>query len=592
MIRWLVCTIPLMFLWGCASTGENAAESEVDPAEVVTEAVSEPAEEAETKAPPAPEDYPVAPFEGDSLYQLLVAEVAGYRSQYDLALEKYLAATIDTQDPGVAARATRLAQYMKRDEEALTAVMVWAKRDPDNIDAHRHAADLLLRAGRLEEAIVHMEAVKNLGGLAKFDVFAYRAAGLSESQRISLLEAITEMLARHPGDEQLMFSRAVLLEQTGDMEGALALTDELLQTSSNVNVVILKMSILRTLERTDEAKDFLRLKLEDFPDNRRLRLVFARMLFEDGELEQAKAQYSEVLRQSPNDGDVLFALALIALDQGNDAEAKGHFERMIRWNRRSGEAHYYLGGIAEREGDSEAALRYYRQAGNGYEYLPAQGRIVSILADDGRIEEARAHLERARQRQPDREQQLTIIEAQLLTERGMADEVLAFLDEVIAENPRDIDMLYFRAMTGQRFDRLDVLEADLRRVLDIDPDNADALNALGYTLTDQTERHEEAFVLIERALAQKPDEPAFIDSMGWVHYKLGNYELALQYLERAYELFRNDEVAAHLGEVLYVMGEHERALQVWQDALAEAPESDILKSVMDRFAATADSRSP
>ena len=179
----------------------------------------------------------------------------------------------------------------------------------------------------------------------------------------------------------------------------------------------------------------------------------------------------------------------------------------------------------------------------------------------------------------------------MLTERGLADEVLAFLDDVIAEDPRNIDMLYFRAMTGQRFDRLDVLEADLRRVLDIDPDNADALNALGYTLTDQTERHEEAFVLIERALAQKPDEPAFIDSMGWVHYKLGNYELALQYLQRAYELFRNDEVAAHLGEVLFVMGQHERAWEVWDTALAEAPESEILKSVMDRFAATADSRS-
>jgi tetratricopeptide (TPR) repeat protein len=138
-------------------------------------------------------------------------------------------------------------------------------------------------------------------------------------------------------------------------------------------------------------------------------------------------------------------------------------------------------------------------------------------------------------------------------------------------------------MTGQRFGRLDILEADLSRVIELDPDNADALNALGYTLTDQTDRHEEALELIEKALTIKPDEAAFLDSMGWVQYRLNNYDLALTYLRRAFELFLNDEIAAHLGEVLWVVGDRTEANQVWEKGLELAPDSEILKKVIQRF---------
>ena len=176
-----------------------------------------------------------------------------------------------------------------------------------------------------------------------------------------------------------------------------------------------------------------------------------------------------------------------------------------------------------------------------------------------------------------------MIEGQLLADRGMEKEALQFLDSVLAEEPANIEMLYFRAMTGQKFDRLDILESDLRKIIELDPANADALNALGYTLTDQTDRHEEALDLIKQALAIKPEEAAFIDSMGWVLYRLNNLREALVHLRRALELFPNDEVAAHLGEVLWVFGEQLEANQVWEKALELAPNSEILKNVMRRF---------
>ena len=532
---------------------------------------------------PDPDDYPVAPFPGDSLYELLVAEVAGYRSRYDIALDKYVAAVIETRDPGVAARATRLALYLKKYPEALETALIWAEVDPENVSARRHAMDLLLSADNLEAAIGHMEAVKQLGGKASFDVFAYRAAGLAPKQREAVLAAITEMLDRYPEDEQLLFSKAVLLEQSGQLPEALVIAEELLTVAEKLNVIVLKVRVLDAMHREDDAIAYLTGVVDVPQPDRRLQLILARMLFEKGDLEAAKVQYNNVLNVSPNDGDVLFALALIALEQEDDLQAQAHLERMVRWNRRSGEAHYYLGGIAERRSDTMAALEEYAQAGDGYEFIPAQARIASLLANDGLWEEARAHLENLRAQKPAHRQQLILIEAQLLADRGQEQETLDFLEPILQQEPENIELLYYRAMTGQRFGRLDILEADLRRVIELDPENADALNALGYTLTDQTNRHEEALVLIEKALAIKPDEAAFIDSLGWVQYRLSNFEKALTYLRQAYEMFQNDEIAAHLGEVLWVAGDKNKANQVWREALKLTPESEILKNVIQRF---------
>ncbi len=583
-LRIPVLLIALTVLAGCATAPLETTDEQVVAADVqeTTQEAVEASQQAEATEP-EPIEYPVAPFTGDTLYDLLAAEVAGYRTEYDFALEKYVAVAEETRDPQVAARATRLALYLKDEAQALRTALVWAEEDPKDVDAHRAAVDLLLKQDRMEDAITHLWAIKELGGLARFDLFAYRSANLSPEQRAGVLAAISQMQAEHPEDTQLKFAKAILLEQTGQYEESLVLADELLESSQEVSLIVLKASLLSSLDKLPDAIAVLEEGVENSGGNRRLRLILARMLFEAGDLEAARVQYGQVLEQSPNDGDVLFALALIALDQGQDAEAKRYFERMVRWNRRVGEAHYYLGGIAEREGDTVAALREYRQAGDGYEFIPAQARIGAILVNEGRWPEAREHFDRLRAQRPNRRQQLTLLEAQLLAERGMQEEVFEFLDLAVAEDPENIELLYFRAMTGQRFDRLDILEADLRRVIEIDPDNADALNALGYTLTDQTDRHEEALVLIEKALSMKPDEAAFIDSMGWVQYRLNNYEEALIHLRRALELFQNDEVAAHLGEVLWVTGEQEEAVRVWEEALELAPDSDILKDTIKRF---------
>ena len=590
----LLLVIALVLLGGCTSQSvKESAPKTTDASSAAVDASAEAevsavnASIAESKVPkrPRPSDYPVAPFPKDALYQLLVAEVAGYRGEYSTALEKYVDMALKTRDAGVAQRAAMLAVYLKRYEEALTTSKIWVEQEPDSIEARRYLSEQLLRIGDMEQAIVHMEAIKNLGGLANFESFAYSAANMDDKGREVLLEAMSRMLAEYPGDEQLMFSKAVLLEQSGQLEEALQLANQLLVSKKDINVIVLKVNALKDLLRTDEALVFLESTLEELADKRRLRLIYARMLFEAERLVDAEKQYEQVHQQAPNDSDILFALALISMEQGKDESAKGYLNQMIRFNRRANEAHYYLGSIADKNDEIPQAISEYKMVGPGREYLAAQVRIAALLADQDRLDDARAHLENQRANNPDRYNRLVMIEGQLLSERGHETEFFELLEMVIKKQPENVELLYFRAMTGQSLGRLDVLERDLLRVIDIDPGNADAMNALGYTLADQTDRHDEALVLIERALEIKPNEAAFIDSLGWVQYRLENYKDAVTNLRKALSLFDNDEVAAHLGEVLWVSGEQQEARNVWQRALDARPDSDILKRVIKRFVA-------
>ena len=590
----LLLVIALILLGGCTSQSvKESAPKKTDASSAAVDASAEAevsavnASIAESKVPkrPRPSDYPVAPFPKDALYQLLVAEVAGYRGEYSTALEKYVDMALKTRDAGVAQRAAMLAVYLKRYEEALTTSKIWVEQEPDSIEARRYLSEQLLRIGDMEQAIVHMEAIKNLGGLANFESFAYSAANMDDKGREVLLEAMSRMLAEYPGDEQLMFSKAVLLEQSGQLEEALQLANQLLVSKKDINVIVLKVNALKDLLRTDEALVFLESTLEELADKRRLRLIYARMLFEAERLVDAEKQYEQVHQQAPNDSDILFALALISMEQGKDESAKGYLNQMIRFNRRANEAHYYLGSIADKNDKIPQAISEYKMVGPGREYLAAQVRIAALLADQDRLDDARAHLENQRANNPDRYNRLVMIEGQLLSERGHEAEFFELLETVIQKQPENVELLYFRAMTGQSLGRLDVLEQDLLRVIEIDPGNADAMNALGYTLADQTDRHDEALVLIERALEIKPNEAAFIDSLGWVQYRLENYKDAVTNLRKALSLFDNDEVAAHLGEVLWVSGEQQEARNVWQKALDARPDSDILKRVIKRFVA-------
>ena len=554
------------------ATSEQAA-SEKATAEKAT--AEESASEESASEEPASEEsatYPVAPFEEEVLYQLLVAEVAGHRHNYQQALQQYVAVTRATMDPNVAARATSLALYMQELDVALETAMIWAATDPAHFDI-RH----------FERLVRHSS---------------------TPSQKQSLLEGLSRVLAQQPEAPDLLFFKAALLTQTGAYEESLALAGQLLEASDQRRLFALQVSNLKHLGRQEDARSLLETTLQARPEDSWLLLTLARLLHEEGELDAAREQYLLALEGAGNDGDILLALALLAIEEAQDEDAKRHLQRLLRWEHRQAEAHYYLGVIAERQSDQATALAAYKQVRQSRVFPLAQARIASLLAADNQLPGARAHLAQVAREHPELYIRMTILEAQLLAAQllvvqeaeqpaleqpALEQEVFQLLDRALEKTagqvPQQVELLYIRAMLEQRFGHLDIFETNLRQLLALEPAHAEALNALGYTLTDQTERHAEALLLIEQALALKPEEAAFIDSLGWVQYRLQNYDVAVQHLRQAYALFPNDEIAAHLGEVLWTIGAQTEAKAIWDKALEMSPESEILRAVIQRFLA-------
>ena len=526
---------------------------------------------------------PVASFRPDTLYALLVAELAGQRERFDVALANYVEQARLTGDPGVAERAFRIAEYLGADDAALETARLWADSDRDNLDAQRAAAIQLARAGRHEEGMLYMEMVLLAKGDTHFDFLALSAAQLDPEARAGLLQGFERLFRRYPDNSQLLFGRAVLLQQDGRLQEALDTLEAHPAGSREVAPLLLRTRLLRNLGRSAEALPLLETGLRRHPDDKRLGLTRARLLLELGRTEAARAQFDSLLEHHPEDDDLRLSLALLHIEAQDWSEARRHLEDLLVRDSHVDTARYNLGRIAEQQGQRERALREYAAVGPGNDYLPAQLRRTELLVAAGQGEQALELLASARESQPDYALQLYMIEIDSLSGQQQTERAWQSVAAALEQFPEDLGLLYTRAMLAEKRGDLAGLERDLRFILEREPDNAMALNALGYTLADRTTRHAEARELIERAHELNPDDAAILDSLGWVHYRLGNLQEAERYLRLALERMPDAEIAAHLGEVLWVSGQQAEAREVWRRALADAPDSSILRETLQRL---------
>ncbi len=532
---------------------------------------------------PAAELAPARPFTSDTLYALLAAEIAGSREMYDIALANYVQQAHLTRDPQVAARATLIARFMNADELALETALLWAEVAPEDSEAQLTATLGLIEAGRLQEAFDKARHMHARGDEMLFQNIAARSDGITRAQREQLLEGYLGLLQQHPDNLQLLIGAGLLLQQQEQQPEALTYARRALALDpGSVHASLLFSSLLYETGEPDKAVRHLERQLARNPDSLRLRLHLARILSQV-DLERAQREFSQLVDQSPHDPDLLLSLGLVALEREDFTVAQDAFEGLLEDGHYTSSAHYYLGNIAEQRDNASLALIHYLQVRDGAEFYSAAMNALTILARQGDLASARQHMDRLRQRFPDHAERLYLAQVQILTETDQADEADAILDEGLKAHPASIMLLYARAMMRHQRDNLNGAEADLRAIIDLDPDNAMALNALGYILTDRTDRHEEAFELITKALSIEPEDPAIIDSMGWVHYRLGNLDKAVSYLQRAMELYPDHEIASHLGEVLWVLGEKEQAREVWQQGLELKPDSPIIREAMERL---------
>jgi tetratricopeptide (TPR) repeat protein len=243
----------------------------------------------------------------------------------------------------------------------------------------------------------------------------------------------------------------------------------------------------------------------------------------------------------------------------------------------------YLGQVAEERKDLEGALKWYGEVGEGEQYVQAQIRYAQVLARQGKIDAARAHLQQAAAKSTDQRVQLVLAEAQILRDANQPKAAFDLVGQALDRVPNNPELLYDYAMLAEKIERVDILESSLRKLIEIRPEHAHAYNALGYSLADRNQRLPEAQELIEKALKLAPDDSFIMDSMGWVLYRRGQLKDSLAYLRRAYAGRPDPEIAAHLGEVLWTLGERSEAERVWGDAKKEAPDNETLSSTIKRL---------
>ncbi|CAD0261228.1 tetratricopeptide repeat protein [Pseudomonas veronii] len=537
--------------------------------------------EESTPAPEKPKVY--SSFTEDTVYSLLTAELAGQRNRFDIALDNYVTQAINTQDPGISERAFRIAEYLGADQAALDTSLIWAKNAPDDLEAQRAAAIQLARSGRYDDSMTYMEKVLQGKGDTHFDFLALSAADTDQDTRNGLMKSFDRLLQKHPKNSQLVFGKALLLQQDDEAEAALKLLEQNPPEEGEIAPILLRARLLQNLNRGKEAIPLLEKSIKKYPDDKRLRLTYARTLVEQDRMEDAKVQFANLVQQYPDDDELRYSLALVCLEAKAWDEAKGYLEELIERESHVDSAHLNLGRIAEENNDPQAALLEYAKVGPGNDYLPAQLRQADILMSNGRTDEAEKRLVAAREAEPDYAIQLYLIQAETLSANNQAERAWKVLQQALLQYPDDLNLLYTRAMQAEKRNDLAQMEKDLRLIIKRDPDNAMALNALGYTLSDRTTRYAEAKVLIEQAHKLNPEDPAVLDSLGWVNYRLGNLDEAERLLRQALERFPDQEVAAHLGEVLWANGKQREARQIWEKFLKEQPESPILRGTIKRL---------
>ena len=537
--------------------------------------------EDNTPAPEKPKVY--SSFSEETVFSLLSAELAGQRNRFDIALDNYVTQAINTQDPGISERAFRIAEYLGADQAALDTALIWAKNAPDDLEAQRAAAIQLARAGRYDDSMVYMEKVLLGKGDTHFDFLALSAADTDQDTRDGLMKSFDRLLQKHPSNGQLVFGKALLLQQDDEPQAALKLLEQNPPEEGEIAPLLLRARLLQSLNRGKEALPLLQKSIKKYPDDKRLRLTYARMLVEQDRMEDAKVEFASLVQQYPDDDELRYSLALVCLEAKAWEEAKGYLEDLIARESHVDSAHLNLGRIAEERDDPQGALIEYAQVGPGNDYLPAQLRQADILMNNGRTDEAEKRLAAARDAEPDYAIQLYLIQAETLSANNQGERAWKILAQALLQYPDDLNLLYTRAMLAEKRNDLAQMEKDLRLIIKRDPDNAMALNALGYTLSDRTTRYAEAKALIEQAHQLNPEDPAVLDSLGWVNYRLGNLDEAERLLRQALERFPDQEVAAHLGEVLWAQGKQREARQIWGKFLKEQPDSPILRSTIKRL---------
>ena len=556
-----------------ADINENRADPPVS---------SNTSETAETK----PEIKNVS-MDGDMLYNLLAAEFAGNTGDVNASLSYYREASKTIEDSRIAARTAYIALYGKHYDETLTALDRWRELEPDAKDLPRMYAVTFIKLKQPEKAVPYIEEMLTVySGSAADEALAVKQLLAKEASTEDAYVVLQKLNEKEEKNKHLLVLQSRYAAQLKHYDEALGLLDQVLEIDPSLHeVLIIKSRILTAQGKHEEATILIKQVVDELPDNNALRLQYARMLVEQRKMDEATEQYSILYANLPDDAEITLSLALLYIETKQLDEAVEILNHLVEIDKKVPVANYYLGRIAQNQGDNKQAISYYLGVKNGEYLFDAQMRIGVLLAVLGKPDEGLAKLEALAEEQTTWTLRVKsyLAQGEILRGEKRYKEGVEMYSRALQQKRDDTTLLYARGLMAEKVDRLDMAEADLLKVITKEPDNADALNALGYTLADRTSRYKEAQEYIRRAAALVPDDPAILDSLGWVSYRLGEMDEALKWLSKAFAKLEDAEIAAHYGEVLWHANQKDKAREVWGKGKVQNADNPVLIETLDRL---------
>ena len=566
----LLSVITLVVLNGCADSPAKPRDLKESVAPVKIAGTKEKTQQKESKTSIDP----------DVLFTLLTAEIAGQRGQYDIALEGYLEAAKRTHDPRFAERATMIAIYMKNNKKTNETVGLWLRQDPKNQTARKIAALLALRSGNKTAAGAHLNVMLTTDPAGFENALLELAGVLQKEGKIDAVnEALDALSKQHPDQADIYFMQALLAAQDKDKNLAEIKIQQALKVKPGWDkALVFQAQIAVFSGDLKKAKALLKDASVKYPNNKKINKMLAQVLIKAEDYEEAMAVYEGMIAADPKDFESQFAVGLVHLQLDQDEQAEDTFNKLLEQPEWQYQASFYLGKIEEKKGHIKKALEWFDKVTDGPLVFDASIAAISLLEKDKQFNEANSRLSLLAAKFPKEKMRLVLVQAEFYSQQKQFDKAFNLLSNALDEFPDQKELLYTHALMAERLDKPEIAEADLQKILAMDPENVEALNALGYTLLNKPSRYADAEKYLQKALALAPNEAVIIDSYGWLQFKLGNTEKALVYLQQAYEKQQENEIAAHLAEVLWALGRKEEAKKIFRNAIKDSPNDEYLRS--------------
>ncbi|MBP7203440.1 MAG: tetratricopeptide repeat protein [Propionivibrio sp.] len=523
---------------------------------------------------------------GQQVFQVLVAEMALQYGDTSLATKAYSDLSLRTRDPRVLERTVEIAGYARRFDIALEAAKLWLDVEPDSVRAQQMLTSMLIMSNRMDELaptlirMLEMDRAAlgaNLLGLNR--MFA------RNEDRVAVFNLIEKVCRPFFGVAEAHYAVAIAANSAAMHERAQAEANRALELRPEWEMAALLQAQIAARTSTAQAITYLQAFVDRNPMARDVHLQLARALVGEKRYDEARQHFNQLLKGFPNNPDVVYPVALLALQQNDLVVAETQFNRLLTLDIPDKSiAYYYLAQIAEEKGKLDEALGLYAKVESGDQMVQARMRSAQILAGQGKLDEARKLLSEASTGSEEQSIQFAIAEAALLRKAKQPQAAFDLLDARLEQQPDNAELLYETALLAERLDQLEIMERRLRRLIELQPGYAQAYNALGYSFAERGIRLPEARELIDKALTLLPNDTFILDSLGWVLYRQGDLSGALATLERAYGMRDDPEIGAHLGEVLWALGRKDDAQKLLRAAQKKHPDNEPLADAVKKFA--------